>query len=115
MREIGRKSVKERKLGVAERICRALDIEPDALPNSSLVEIRGRSAVSISGGGKILTYTDEEIRVASKKGAISIIGRHLICSSFCVGKIRIEGRIKSVKFEDINLLSRKESEKRGSV
>ena len=114
MRKIGRKSPEKRKSYFSERICRALDIEPDALPNSSLVEIRGRGAVSVSGGGKILTYTDEEIRIALKKGAVAIHGRHLICASFCAGKVRIEGRIKSVKFEDIDTLPRSYSEKRGA-
>ena len=107
MREIRKMSIENGKPRFSERVCRALDIEPDALPNSSLVEIRGRSAVSISGGGKILTYTDEEIRVALKKGAIAVNGRHLVCASFSAGRMRIEGRIKSVRFEELDTLSPK--------
>lgn len=100
MSDTERKNAKEGKLGFPERICRALDIEPDVLPHSSLVEIRGRSAVTVSGGGKILDYTDGEIKLALKKGAISIRGKRLVCASFCAGKVRIEGRIESVSFEE---------------
>lgn len=103
MRDNGRDSErakKEDKLKFSERMCRALDIEPDVLLGSSLIEIRGRGAVTIGGGGRILDYTDEEIRIALKKGAVVINGKHLVCASFCAGKVRIEGRIKSVKFEN---------------
>lgn len=100
MSDIERKNSKDGKQSFPERLCRALDIEPDVLPHSSLVEIRGKSAVSVSGGGKILEYTDGEIKLALKKGAIAIRGRHLVCASFCVGKIRIEGQIESVSFEE---------------
>lgn len=100
MRDNERKSEKEGRLCFSERICRALDIEPDAAPHTSLVEIRGRSAVTVGGGGRILDYTDSEIRLALKKGAIAIRGKRLVCASFCAGKVRIEGRIESVSFED---------------
>lgn len=97
-----KRSEKEDKLKFSERMCRALDIEPDVLLGSSLIEIRGRGAVTIGGGGRILDYTDEEIRIALKKGAVVINGKHLVCASFCAGKVRIEGRIKSVKFEEFS-------------
>ena len=100
MSDTERKNAKEGKLGFPERICRALDIEPDVLPNASLVQIRGRSAVSVSGGGRIIDYTDSEIKLALKKGVIAIRGKRLVCASFCAGKVRIEGRIEGVSFEE---------------
>ena len=112
-RDSERRSEKEDKLKFSERMCRALDIEPDVLFGSSLIEIRGQGAVTISGSGKILDYTDEEIRIALKKGAVVINGKHLICASFCAGKVRIEGRVKSVKFEDVSNPSKRNFEKGG--
>ena len=93
------KREKDKAFKLPERICRALDIEPDVLPSASLVEIRGRGEVSINGGGRILDYTDTEIRIALKKGAAAIRGKRLSCASFCAGKVRIIGRIDSVSFE----------------
>lgn len=107
MSDTERKNAKEGKLGFPERICRALDIEPDVLPHASLVEIRGRSAVSVSGGGKILEYTDDEIKLALKNGAVVIRGKRLVCASFCAGKVRIEGRIECVSFEEYDKKTRK--------
>ncbi len=110
MSDIEKKTVRDGKMGFSERICRALDIEPDVLPHSSLVEIRGRSAVTVNGGGKIIDYTDSEIRLALKKGAIAIRGKRLVCASFCVGKVRVEGRIESVSFEDSDAKNKKGGE-----
>lgn len=107
MSDIERKNLKDGRLGFPERICRALDIEPDVLPRASLIEIRGRSAVTVSGGGKILDYTDGEIRIALKKGAVVIRGKRLVCASFCAGKVRIEGRIEGVDFEDADMKMKK--------
>ena len=107
MNNTKRKNAKEGKLGFSERICRALDIEPDVLPRASLIEIRGRSAVTVSGGGKILDYTDEEIKLALKSGAVAIRGKRLVCASFCAGKVRIEGRIEGVSFEKYDEKTRK--------
>ena len=98
-----KKTAREGKIGFPERICRALDIEPDVLPHASLVEIRGRSEVTVNGSGRIIDYTDREIRLALKKGAVAIRGKALVCASFCAGKVRVEGRIESVSFEnDVN-------------
>ena len=93
------KMKKERAGSLSERICRALDIEPDVLPSASLVEIRGRGEVSVNGGGRIIDYTETEIRIALKKGAVAVRGKRLSCASFCAGKVRIVGRIDSVVFE----------------
>lgn len=99
MSEVGRKREREKSQSLPERICRALDIEPDILPGASLVEIRGRSEISINGGGRIIDYTVTEIRIALKRGAVAVRGKELTCASFCAGKVRIEGRIDSVSFE----------------
>ena len=86
---------------LSERICRALDLPTDLLPNRTYVEIRGRNAVKICGGGAILMYSPCEIRVASKgdSGWISVKGVALCCNSYNAGAVGIEGRILSVSFE----------------
>ena len=109
-----KRTEKEDKLKFSERMCRALDIEPDVLLGSSLIEIRGRGTVAISGSGRILDYTDEEIRIALKKGAVVINGKCLVCASFCAGKVRIEGRIKSVKFEEFSNAPKRNFENGGT-
>ena len=86
---------------LSERICRALDLPADLLPNRTLVEMHGRSAVKICGGGAILLYSPTEIRIALKgeSGWIAVCGVALRCNSYNVGAVGIEGRIHSVSFE----------------
>ena len=53
----------EEERGLRERLCRALDLAPDCFSGECLVELRGRYAATVRGGGRILLYTPEEIRI----------------------------------------------------
>ena len=86
--------------GVRERLCRRLDLLPDLLSGDGLVEIRGRGSVTVRGGGKILLYTPEEIRIAMQKCVLSILGERLVCTSYFQGAVGIDGRIRGVFFEE---------------
>ena len=90
----------EEGLSFRERVSRALDLPPDLLPGGSLLEIRGRGEMTLRGGGKILLYTPEEICVALADGVLSVKGRCLVCTSYYVGALGIEGRIDEVVFGD---------------
>ena len=88
----------EKRESFKERIYRNLDIEPDIMPRESFVEIRGRECVMIRGAGRILLYTPNEIKVERGDGEISVVGETLICTSYYLGAVGIEGRIKGVNF-----------------
>lgn len=83
-----------------ERVCRALDIPPDVFSGECVVEIRGRGAVSVSGGGKILLYTPEKIKISLSRGSVSICGKRLTCTSYHAGAVCIDGHIVTVTFEE---------------
>lgn len=88
----------------SERLCRMLDVPADTLPFGYSIELQGRCLLKLRGGGKILLYTEEEIRIAlprSKKCALSVKGARLSCSSYNRGTLGIEGRIRSLSFENI--------------
>lgn len=87
------------KRDLKERLCHALDIQPDVFPKESLVEIRGRNEVTVKGGGKMLTYTDVLIRMQVGKGVLRIEGRRLCCTAYHVGATMIDGLIDTVSFE----------------
>lgn len=93
-------NAKPQKESLGEKISRGLDIPPDILPGGSLVTIRGRSALSVSGSSSIILYTPEEIRLSMKKGMLSIKGNSLVCISYNSAEISIEGHINSVSFEE---------------
>ena len=82
-----------------ERFCRRWDLLPDLLRNEGLVELRGQCSATVRGGGKILLYTPEEIRISLPSCVLSLRGEGLICTSYYQGAIGVEGRICGVFFE----------------
>ncbi len=96
-----RKHAKKERADLREVVCRTLDISPDALPRTGSIEIRGHHSVSVKEGGRILTYTPSEVSVEFDRGVVSIYGKRLVCSAYCRGTVRIDGRISSVVFGEI--------------
>lgn len=99
----GHRTRKERQkdaAGLRERVCRALDLPPDCLPGESLVEIRGRTALTVHGCGRIVTYTPNKICIALKREVLTVEGSHLTCLSYYVNAIGVEGRIEAVRWEE---------------
>ena len=83
-----------------ERLCRRLDLAPDFFAGAGLVELRGRSEVTVRGGGRILLYTPSEIRIAMGRDVLSILGEELVCTSYYRGAVGVGGRIFGVCFEE---------------
>ena len=96
-----KKNVRERR-HLAEMINEKLDLPPDVLPGSTLIEIRAQSSLSVTGAKKILLYSPTHIRLATKKGALSVMGRRLVCTSYHPEGVKIDGHIVSVSFEEAN-------------
>ena len=94
--------MREKKRGrvAMERICRRLDIPCDVLPGGSLITLRGRGEVSVSGSRRILEYTRERIRIGLLCGQVIINGRELQCVSYGASRISAEGVIDSVSFSE---------------
>jgi sporulation protein YqfC len=95
-----RSDIKQKKESLGEKISRGLDIPPDVLPGSSLISIRGRSALSVSGSTSIILYTPDMIRLSMKRGTLCVKGERLVCISYNSSEVSIEGRINSVSFEE---------------
>ena len=93
--------MKDKNEKLREKVCRALDITPDVFPKETLVEIRGRGAVTVRGGGAIRVYNDDIIKLAIRGGSLAIRGEGLCCSSYCRGSVTVEGRVSSVSFEGV--------------
>lgn len=85
---------------VSEKLCRTLDIQPDIFPYGTLVELRGRSSVTVRGCGRVTEYTDNCISFAMKGGFLCIRGKRLSCASYCKGAAVVDGLIDSVSFEE---------------
>lgn len=90
---------KNENVRMGEKLCRLLDIPFEALAKGYAVEIEGQTKACIRGGGRIILYTPEEIKVELPRGNfVSIKGRALSCSSYNRGLLGIEGYICSVEY-----------------
>ncbi len=92
--------MKNKNSDLKDRVRRALDIQPDVFPRETLIEIRGRGAVTVKGGGAIRVYNDDVIKLAVKGGAVCVKGEGLSCASYCRGAVTVEGKISAVGFEE---------------
>ncbi len=64
------------------------------------VEIRGRGSVTVHGSGTILTYTPGVICLQFGRGVLRIEGEALVCSSYFLGAVRVDGKIHGLAFEE---------------
>lgn len=81
-----------------DRLYRTLDIDGDIFGGVTL-EMRGRGSVTARGCGRIIEYLPESIRLESGDGEILVRGRGLVCTSYRIGAVTIEGRIDMISFE----------------
>ena len=96
--------MKERKLPIIERICRAIDVPPESVSHTPLIEIHGRSLLKINDGGRILLYTEEKIRIEMPKtrDILTVTGKDLSCAFYNLGAVGIEGKIEGISFVEEN-------------
>ena len=95
------KTQEKERLSFSERLCRSLDIQPDILPYGTLIEIRGRSSVTLRGCGRVKVYTDTTVSFATRRGTVSVKGRGLCCTSYRKGAAVIDGIVDGVYFEGV--------------
>ena len=88
------------RASLREKICRSLDLYPDALGNAAVIEIRGQNRVNIQGKLRMLSYSPTEIRLLTKNGELNIIGNRLFCSAYSKESLIIDGKISSVSFKE---------------
>ena len=92
--------IKRERESFSEKIAKRLDISPDILPGGTMIAIRGRASVSVSGSAGIVLYTPDEIKLSLRKGSLSIRGCRLVCTSYNAEELHIDGKIISVSFEE---------------
>ena len=92
--------MKKKKAPIIERICRIIDVPPESISKTPMIEIHGKSLLKIRDGGKILLYTRERIKIAlpHTKEVITVTGSELSCAYYNLGAVGVEGCIDEVSF-----------------
>ena len=73
----------------------------DMLGCEPTVVLCGDREAVVYGCRRILLYTTEEIRFLIRKRCVCVLGEELVCSSFSGGTVTVEGRILSIRYEDV--------------
>lgn len=84
----------------SEKLCGCLDIPPDVLPHGTLVEIRGRTSVTLKGCGRVTEYGEGLICFAVRNGEICVCGKGLSCTAYRIGTAVVEGLVESIRFKE---------------
>ena len=82
-----------------EAVYKKLDIQPDAL-GGSMIEVRGGMSMLVRGCERILEYGSEKMCLLLCDGVLSVFGEGLICTSYYSSAVGIEGKIRTISFEE---------------
>ena len=90
----------EKKRPFREAVGKRLEVDADMILGGSVIEIKGRSRVEITGVKRIGSYTTECVVLVMQAGTASVIGERLECIFYRRGEAAVEGRITSVCFSE---------------
>lgn len=86
--------------GIKKRISDALDLPGDIVLNLPRITITGSVAVFIENHRGIVEYTSDRVRLNTGERALIVKGEGLLIKSLVADEVTIEGRLKSIEFED---------------
>lgn len=69
----------------------------DAAAAAFSVTVLGRCGVAVSGTKGVVFYSDEEVRLRLRSGAVSVRGEELVIAEMGGGDVLIRGRVKEVE------------------
>lgn len=85
---------------IKKRISDALDLPQDIILNLPRVTVSGDIAVFIENHKGIVEYTKDKVRINTTIGSIAVNGENLLIKSLIADEITVEGKIKSIEFEE---------------
>lgn len=86
------------KEGLKLKIKRALELD-ELLGERDVLEMRGSSELTVRECGRILSYSESEIKLSLREYILSIRGEELFCSSYLGGIVRVDGEIFSLDIQ----------------
>lgn len=83
---------------IGNRIRRSLELD-EVIDPCDRIELRGLSELTVNGCARILSYSENEIKLSLKQYVLTIKGTGLYCASFYNGAVRVDGEMESLNFE----------------
>ena len=86
----------EGKRTIAQRLARAADLPDEPIPGLSLIEIAGDQRVLVEHHKGVIQYGQEEIRIRTGFGEISVTGLAMTLTKMTKGQLIISGEIRGI-------------------
>ena len=86
--------------GIASRLSRRYDVQPEVLFGGCRLELRGRSSLSVGGCCGIVEYSPDAVTLRLRDGFFRVCGESLSCDSYTFGEVLISGWVNSMSFEE---------------
>lgn len=107
------KTNRQSKIPFKEKLGRRFGF-PGDLISGGLIEIRGRSEITIEGCRKIEKYDTDEIILRLSDCSVSFRGRSLCCTAYLTGAVGIIGYVNTVCFTETDDYEALSKERTGS-
>lgn len=91
--------MKEKYASLADSLTKTLQLPDDMARGNVLVSLHGQEHVWIENFKGISSYTEEEIRLVTKRKSICISGRHLKIVNYSRDEIEITGYIQKMEYQ----------------
>ena len=88
----------KKKVGLGKRIKRALELD-ELMGERDTLMLSGTSDLTVRECGRILKYSESEIKLSLREYILKIEGEGLYCTSYLGGTVRVDGDIDSLCFE----------------
>lgn len=90
---------KHSKHHVTANIAQQLELPRDLMFGDTVVTILGRTEMTLENYGGILSFSEQQIRLALKNGEISVTGNALHIVYYTNDEMKIHGRIDRVEYQ----------------
>lgn len=91
--------MKEKYAQLAGSLTKALQLPDDFSRGSVLVSMHGQEHIWIENFKGISSYTEEEIKLVTKRRNVCICGKHLRIASYAKDEIEITGYIQKLEYQ----------------
>ncbi len=88
----------KKKEKLTRRIRRALELD-EILPERDTLEMRGNSELTVRECERIVSYSENEIKLSLREYVLTVRGEGLFSSSFLGRTVRVDGSIDALVFE----------------
>ncbi len=91
----------KRKVGLGKRIRKALELD-EIINERDNLQLCGVNDLTVRECGRILHYSESEIKLSLREYILKIEGEGLYCTSYYGGTVRVDGEIDALYFERRN-------------